>query len=202
LVVGGGVRPNARCPACGSSDRERLLFHYLSTRTGIFRDRLRVLHVAPERCLSRRLELNRALQYVTADIDSPLARVRIDVRRMEFADASFDVILCNHVLEHVPEDRQAMRELRRVLRPGGWAILQVPMMPSATTFEDPTVTTPRDRERAFGQSDHVRIYGRDYLARLGEAGFKVESLACRDLLDASTIARESLVPDEEIFRCT
>lgn len=170
----GRIRANVRCPECGARDRNRHLWLYLMNKTNLFTDRLRVLHVAPERILEKRLKSQPNLDYVSIDLDRPRAMVHADITDIPFADDSFDVILCSHVLEHVVDDRKAMRELRRVLKPDGWALVLVPISSRRDqTFEDPTVVSPRDRERLFGQADHVRIYGHDFKARLEEAGFTV-----------------------------
>ena len=175
LPAGIPVRPHASCPGCGSLERHRLVWRYLGSRTAVFSRPMRLLHVAPESALRRSLERVPTLHYVAADLESPLADVRVDLTSLPFADGAFDAILCSHVLEHIPDDRAAMRELRRILAPEGWAILVVPMDESrATTYEDPSITGPSARERAFGQSDHVRWYGRDYPDRLRESGFSVE----------------------------
>jgi SAM-dependent methyltransferase len=193
-------RRNARCPGCGAWERHRVLRLFLERCTDLFTSELRVLHVAPESTLQRTLAELPNLEYISADLSSPLARVKLDVREIPYEDAYFDVILCNHVLEHVPEDRAAMKELRRVLRPAGWAILQVPIK-REVTFEDPSATTPDERQRLFGQRDHVRIYGRDYLERLQEAGFRVGPIRYARELGAAESARYGLEPDEEIFFC-
>jgi predicted SAM-dependent methyltransferase len=133
-----------------------------------------VLHFAPEKRLEQRLAAQPNLDYVSTDLDRPRAMVKADITALPFPDESFDVILCSHVLEHVIDDRQAMAELFRVLKPSGWAVLQVPISRRRSeTFEDPTIVAPRDRERLYGQADHVRIYGRDFTARVREAGFTV-----------------------------
>jgi SAM-dependent methyltransferase len=182
-------------------ERHRLLWLFLRERTDLLDGPHRLLHLAPEPVFHRRLSVLPGLDYVTADLDSPLARDRVDVTALPYADDSFDAILCNHVLEHVPDDRRAMRELHRVLRPGGWAILQVPIRSGrATTYEDPTVTGPAERRRAFGQEDHVRIYGRDYEERLAEAGFRVRrDRFVRELPDAQ-VTRMGL-KREDVFFC-
>jgi SAM-dependent methyltransferase len=198
-IVGGGYRQNAICPRCWSSDRERHLFLFLRDHTPLFHDPLRVLHIAPELNLSRLLRGRDNLDYLSGDISSPRAMVRLDVTRLGLPDGSFDVVLCNHVLEHIPDDRQAMSELFRVLSPGGWAVLQVPYAPAlAETIEDPAVTTPEDRERIYGQHDHVRLYGRDYLDRLERTGFRV---ALRRW-EGDGRSRHALLQDEEIIFCT
>src|SRR4051812_14142215 len=135
-----------RCPRCRSVERHRLLWLFMQQRTNLLRDRLRVLHFAPEFALSRRLAKLPNIEYITADLFSPQAMLKVDITDIPFKDNSMDVILTTHVLEHIPDDALAMRELARVLRPSGWAILQSPMWPDReTTYEDPTITTPEGR---------------------------------------------------------
>jgi len=170
----GPNRANARCPNCGARDRTRLLWLYLENQTNLLSHRLRVLHFAPERSLEQRLKSQPNLDYVSTDLNRSRAMIKADITDLPFPDDSFDVILCSHVLEHVVDDRAAMRELYRVLKPGGWAVVLVPMSSRrGETFEAPTIVAPRDRERLFGQADHVRIYGRDFTVRLEDAGFTV-----------------------------
>lgn len=167
-------RSNARCPSCGALERHRLLWLFLAQRTALLRAELRVLHFAPEPAFAAALSSQPNLHYVTTDLRSPDAGVWGDICRCPFADGSFDVVLCSHVLEHVPDDRGAMAELFRILRPGGWGIIEVPMDEAReTTFEDANVASAEERLRLFGQEDHVRIYGRDYFQRLRDAGFDV-----------------------------
>lgn len=134
-----------------------------------------MLHIAPEICYIDRFEALKNLDYITADIESPLAKLKMDIHDIPLDDESVDVIFCNHVLEHVDDDKQALSEIKRVLRPGGWAILQVPFfypLPKIT-YEDKSITEPSEREKAFGQDDHVRMYGEDYGDRLASVGLKV-----------------------------
>ena len=148
-----------------------MIYLYLRRRTDFFgRQRKRLLHVAPERQMSHLFRQERSVDYLSADLSSALAMEKMDITDIQYPSNSFDVIYCSHVLEHIPNDRQAMRELCRVLRPDGWAILQVPILVEST-LEDPTVTSPEERERLYGQHDHVRAYGLDYKDRLVEAGF-------------------------------
>jgi SAM-dependent methyltransferase len=167
-------RQNALCPGCLSLERHRLIWLYLKERTNFFTTKLKILHVAPEACFIKRFEKQHGENYITADIESPLAKVKMDIHKIPFETNSFDVVLCNHVLEHVDDDIQAMREIHRVLKPGGFSILQVPFFhPIAhTTFEDKSITDRREREKLFGQDDHVRKFGRDYPKRLQKAGLK------------------------------
>jgi predicted SAM-dependent methyltransferase len=170
----GPNRARARCPSCGARERTRLLWLYLENKTNVLTEDLRVLHFAPERMVEKRLKSQPNVEYVSADIDPRRALVEADITDLPFADNSFDVILCSHVLEHVVDDRAAMRELYRVLTPRGWAIVLVPIASRRTeTFEDPAIVAPEERERIFGQADHVRIYGRDFRHRLEQAGFVV-----------------------------
>jgi SAM-dependent methyltransferase len=180
------------CWSCGSLERDRLLWLFLDGRGDLLRPGMDVLHVAPEPPLQTRLRELPEARYVSGDLDSPLADVRLDVTDVQFADQSFDLVVCNHVLEHVPDDGRAMRELHRVLRPGGLAILLVPDVRSEQTFEDPSVTDPDERRRLFGQDDHVRVYGWDYLDRLRAAGFEVEVVQMEEELGAEAVERHRL----------
>lgn len=175
------ARPNALCPRCLALERHRLLWLWIERETDMLTAAPRFLHIAPEVCLMRRFEKSytgdKAERYVTADLESPLAKVKMDVLDMPFADGSFDVVFCNHVLEHVSDDIRAMGEIYRVMRAGGWGVLLSPVDESrASTFEDDTVTDPAERTRIFGQYDHRRIYGRDYADRLRSVGFEVEEV--------------------------
>ena len=197
-VIGAGRRRSA-CYRCGASDRERLVYLYLRDYLQLFRNRgQHVLHIAPERELSAKCGQAGLAKYVCGDIAGDGKHVQsVDVTALPYRDASFDVVICNHVLEHVPDDAQAMRELRRVLRPAGVAILQVPISASApATDEDPSITDPQERERRFGQDDHVRIYGQDYPVRLSAAGFAVKRLQL-----AGDYPQHGLQPAEELFVC-
>ncbi len=167
-------RPNALCPSCLSLERHRLIWLYLKEKTNFFSAQLDVLHIAPEPCFMKRFEKQHGEKYITADIESPLAKVKMDIHQIPFSENIFDVVICNHVLEHVQDDIKAMSEIRRVLKPGGWAIMQVPFFSPVpdVTFEDTTITDPQEREKFFGQNDHVRMFGKDYSKRIERAGLK------------------------------
>lgn len=170
-------RENVLSPSTFSLERHRLLWLYLENETDFFAKRLRVLHFAPEQAFHKRFKKLENLEYVTTDLNSPLADVKADICKLPFEDQSFDVILCNHVLEHIPDDARAMSEMYRVMKPGGWGIFQVPQdLGRDTTFEDPNITDPRERARVFGQYDHVRVYGKDYFEKLRKVGFKVDEV--------------------------
>jgi Methyltransferase domain len=185
------------CPRCRSHPRHRAIALLLA-RGDLPGSRL--LHFAPEALLDPIFARRPGLERVTADLYVP-ADLRLDITDMDLPDSSFDLIFCSHVLEHVPDDRGAMRELRRVLTGGGLALVLVPYRPEVTTYEDPSITSPLGRMVAFGQQDHVRIYGADLPERLREAGFEVENRTVAELLDAETVERAELDPEEHFFLC-
>jgi len=170
------TRPEAKCPVCGALERHRLMELFLVHRTDLFDGRPKsLLHIAPEPVFARRFKAIANLRYVSIDIEAPRRpSLLADITRLPFASGTFDVIYCSHVLEHIPDDHAAMREMHRLLKPTGWSILQVPLRQGRLTYEDPSITTPEARLAAFGQHDHVRDYGdRDYATRLEAAGFAV-----------------------------
>jgi SAM-dependent methyltransferase len=172
---GASARSNALCPNCLALERHRLMWLYLKEKTEFFRTPHKVLHIAPEACFIKRFEAMSNLDYITADIESPLAKVKMDIHAIPFPDNTFDVVFCNHVLEHVRDDIQALSEIRRVLKPEGWAILQVPFFSTdlVATLEDASITSPADRLKHYGQEDHVRMYGNDYPQRITQSGLAV-----------------------------
>ncbi|MEM7355011.1 MAG: methyltransferase domain-containing protein [Acidobacteriota bacterium] len=197
--VGYRSRPRAACGNCGSLERHRLLYLYLERKTRLFEDELSVLHFSPMRGLARALRAKENLHYVTSEYDKP-ADLQLDLTQLDLPDASWDVILCYHVFEHITEDRKAMREMYRVLKPGGWAVVQVPLRGAPDTFEDPSVTTPEGRLKAFGQRDHVRLYGwKDFAERLEEAGFEVTIEQFAQELDDEMVEEHSLSRPERIY---
>lgn len=175
LPYGNQGAENRLCPKCLSLERHRMLWLYISRHTQLLQSETRILHIAPEQSLRRILKKTHGASYVTADLKSPIADLHFDVMHIPLPDNSYDVIFCNHVLEHVENDITAMKELYRILIPGGWAVMQVPLNPNLeTTYEDFSITSPAEREKVFGQYDHVRWHGRDYPDRLRMAGFVVE----------------------------
>lgn len=174
LAYGQAGSDNRLCPKCLSLERHRLLWLFLKEKTNFFTANLKVLHIAPEQPFLKRFKSLENLDYTTGDLDSPIADIKVDIMKMDFPDNTFDVFICNHVLEHVDNDIEAMKEIRRVLKPEGWAILLVPINPDFdVTYEDKSITTPEDREKHFGQYDHLRWHGKDYPKRLEQAGFRV-----------------------------
>jgi SAM-dependent methyltransferase len=187
------------CPGCGSLPRHRLMWLYLRDELDEKASRqIKLLHVAPENCLATKLRRLDHVNYLGIDLKPGRATSAMDVTGLDFPDNSFDVIVCSHVLEHVEDDRKAMAEMFRVLRPGGWSILQSPLdLNRSETFEDATVVDSKRREQLFGQFDHVRAYGRDYVARLEAAGFSVsfsDYLVCFDENELQRLGLDSHDP--------
>ena len=197
------LREDAQCVHCGALERHRFLWLYLSKQTD-FLDSTpkKMLHIAPESCFESKFKERLGDNYLTADLFNPRAMVKMDITNIEYADESFDVIYCSHVLEHVQDDKRAMQEFFRVLKNDGWAILLVPIT-SERTFEDPSIVDPVERLKYFGQKDHVRRYGRDYVDRLREAGFSVKITKVNDLVQSDEAVKMGLPPsNSEIYFCT
>lgn len=185
-------------------ERHRLTIAFLRQETNLFDgQRKDLLHVAPEAAFQKMFAEAAGDGYLTADLMAAGVMEKMDITDIQHPDESFDVIYCSHVLEHVPDDRKAMREFFRTLRPSGWAVLNVPIT-SDKTFEDPSVTDPKERERLFGQNDHVRRYGPDYKDRLEEAGFHVAVHSPDKFLSDSEIVRQGMVNGSagDIYYCT
>lgn len=192
-------RENVLSPSTLSLERHRLLWLYLKEHTNFFDQPLKVLHFAPEQAFYKRFRNQKNLDYTTTDLESPLADVKADICDLPFEENSFDFILCNHVLEHIPDDEKAMKEIYRVLRLGGIAILQIPQdLKREKTFEDDSITDPKERARIFGQYDHVRVYGRDYFDKLRSVGFIVEEVDLTSEMDAALVERYRLAKGEII----
>jgi SAM-dependent methyltransferase len=171
------IRENVLSPGTLSLERHRLMWLYLQRETDFFSRSRKVLHLAPEQAFYKRFKKMPNIDYVTADLHSPLADIKADITYLPFDDETFDVIFCNHVLEHIPDDIQAMRELFRVMKSGGWGIFQIPLDRNRLqTFQDDSITDPQERTRIFGQYDHVRVYGWDYFDKLQSVGFEVRKI--------------------------
>jgi hypothetical protein len=195
-------RPNALCPDSLSLERHRLMWLYLKEKTNFFTDELKLLHIAPEICFIDRFNKMPNIDSTTADLVSPLADVKMDVHNIPFDESTFDVVFCNHVMEHVEDDIKAMSEIFRVLKPGGWAILQSPQdYHREETLEDPNIKDPKERERIYWQDDHVRLFGMDYGRRLEKAGFTVTEDRFVMEMDPEKVRRYALPPNEIIYFC-
>jgi len=193
------IRPNALSPGTLSLERHRLLWLYLTSDHNLENQFLNVLHVAPEQVFYKKFKNFKNWTYTTTDLNSPLADVKANLCNLPFKNETYDLILCNHVLEHIIDDIKAMREIYRVLKKGGKAILQVPLdAEKEKSYEDHTIINPKDRNKHFGQYDHVRIYGMDFFNRLSNIGFKCEKIDLTSKLSDRDIIKYGLVKGELI----
>jgi SAM-dependent methyltransferase len=196
-------RLNAQCPQCNALERHRLLWMYLRNETRLFHpdQHAKVLHVAPEACFEEAFRKIPNVDYLSIDLENPRAMQKMDLTNLPLVDNSFDVIFCIHVLEHIPDAAQAIREMYRVLKPGGLGIILVPIdrnLPK--TLDDPTIVTPEDRTRFYGQYDHVRQYGLDYPEYLSAGGFQVEVIEnYAQRLDQASIQRHGIRDCEDLY---
>lgn len=218
----GNQRNNVLSPSTLSLERHRLLWLYLQNETDFFQSELvsdsnpnriklrdaetssalKVLHFAPEQEFYKRFKKQTNIDYTTTDLLSPLADVKADICNLPFEDNTYDIIFCNHVLEHIPDDTKAMQELYRVLKPGGMGIFQIPQdLSKATTFSDDTIVDQKERAKIFGQYDHVRVYGRDYFDKLRSIGFKVVEVDYTNKITPELVEKYCLAKGEIIPVC-
>lgn len=197
-------RAQAICWRCGAHERHRFTWLVLEQRPELLGRARSLLHFAPEHALERRLRERADLRYVTTDLDPEKGELQLDLSALALPDAAFDAVLCSHVLEHVPDDARAMRELRRIVSPGGWALVMVPIDHGRTeTYEDPSLSTPQQRREAYWQEDHVRLYAPDVADRLSTAGFdRVERVQAGEALGLETVLRHGLLAGEELHLCS
>ena len=193
------LRENALCPGTLSLERHRLLWLYLTRKTNFLNQPLKVLHIAPEQVFYTKFKAIKDWEYTTTDLHSPLAHIKADICALPFNNDQYDLIFCNHVLEHIPDDKKAMEELYRVLKKGGTLIAQVPLNEELDeTFEDDTITDEKERTRIFGQYDHVRVYGKDYYTRLNTVGFESKGVTFINTMSIEEIDRFGLPQKERI----
>ncbi len=200
----GKQRENALSPSTLSLERHRLMWLFLRDNTTFFTatKKLKVLHIAPEQCFLDIFRKQQNLNYITSDLESPIADVKADICDLPFKENEFDIVFCNHVLEHISNDTKAMQELYRVLKPGGFGIFQIPQdLSKAITFEDNTITDRKERAKLFGQYDHVRVYGRDYFDKLRSIGFKVDEVDYTKKITLEKIEKYCLMQNEILPVC-
>ena len=195
----GAQRSNVLSPSTLSLERHRLLWLYLKIETDFFSAQSKVLHFAPEQCFLKRFRNMKNLDYTTTDLESPIADVKADICDLPFEDNTYDVIFCNHVLEHIPDDKRAMQELYRVMKRGGYGIFQIPQdLSREVTYENDDITDKKKRAEIFGQYDHVRVYGRDYFDKLRAVGFKVKEVDFTNYFSEEAITQFCLAKGEII----
>ena len=194
-------RDNVLCPYDLTLERHRLMWLYLKDHSNFLTaDKLDVLHIAPEQCFHKRFKAQKNLNYLTGDLFSPLADIHFDLHSIPLEDNRFDVVFCNHVLEHVDDAHQCMSELYRVMKPGGWGIFQVPIdFLRDVTYEDASIVSPEDREKHFWQKDHVRLFGKDYPDWLRKAGFQVEEFIQQSNYSENLLDRYRLQKEEVLY---
>ena len=194
-------RENVLCPYDLTLERHRLMWLYLRDHSNFLTaPHLKVLHIAPEQCFHSRFKKQKNIDYLTADIESPIADMHFDLHEIPLEDNQFDVVFCNHVMEHVQDAKRCMSELYRVMKPGGWAIMQVPQdFSRETTYEDWSITSPEDREKHFWQKDHVRLFGKDYPQWLESVGFRVVPFDKEKVLGADQVERYRLQKEEVLY---
>lgn len=200
----GTQRQNALSPSTLSLERHRLMWLFLRDETSFFtyKKKQKVLHIAPEQCFLDLFRKQENLSYITCDLESPIADIKADICNLPFEGNSFDVVFCNHVLEHIPDDTKAMQELYRVLKPNGMGIFQIPQeLSREKTFEDNSITDKKERTKIFGQYDHVRVYGRDYFEKLRAVGFKVDEIDYTQKITPEAIDRFCLMKGEILPVC-
>ncbi len=197
-----GRREGVVCPGCGSRERHRASWLFLEERPDLLAGAESLLHFAPESYLRDRLAATTGLRYITADVVPGRGDLPLDLTDLKLPDAAFGAVLCSHVLEHVPDDRRAMRELYRILRPGGWALVMVPLdIRLKSTYEDPSITDPEGRLKAFLQFDHVRLYAPDIAGRLRDVGFRVEEVPVAERVGPERARRHGLLTSDHVFLC-
>ena len=197
-------RKNALSPSTLSLERHRLMWLFLKNETSFFTSskKIKTLHIAPEQCFLKIFKKQKNLDYITSDLESPIADVKADICNLPFKNDSFDVVFCNHVLEHIPDDKKAMQELFRVLKKGGFGVFQIPQdMSRENTFEDASITDKKERTKIFGQYDHVRVYGRDYFNKLRSVGFKVDEVDYTQRITPEELDRFCLMKNEILPVC-
>lgn len=198
-IIGGGYRENDICPLCESGDRERWLYYIVKNKTNIENMSGRILHFAPEKSISEFIKTNSGIDYYTGDIVAGRAMHVTDITNIQYKNETFDYVICNHVMEHIPDEAKAVEEVKRVLKKNGKWICSFPICTDIETLEDKSITGPEDRLREYGQEDHVRLYGRDYKERYEKYGLKICFFSPRDELENEDIEKYGFIEDDIIM---
>lgn len=198
-IVGGGLRQNCKCPCCGAIDRERWLYYVLEKYTDISRISGKVLHFAPEGAIETHIRRNVGIDYYSCDLAQGKAMHVVDITDIPYKDGLFDYVICNHVLEHIADEEKAVSEIKRVLKENGKWIFSFPICTDMRTYEDRAITSPEQRLKAYGQTDHVRLYGNDFAERFERYGLKIRIYSPRDELEEAQIDKYGFIRDDIIL---
>lgn len=201
-IIGGGYRRNCKCPHCGTIDRVRWQYYVLENYTDISRIAGRVLHFAPERVIETYIKRNEQIDYYGCDIVQGKAMHVVDITDIPYRDNTFDYVICNHVMEHIVDEKRAVSEIKRVLKGNGKFIFSFPICADMKTYEDKAIATPEQRLKAYGQKDHVRLYGNDFVERFERYGLKIEIYSPKDKLDDTLIDKYGFIEDDIIMVAT
>lgn len=201
-IIGGGKRKKCICPLCGCNDRERWVQYVLKNEIHIYDEEAKILHFAPERQIEKKLRNNKKLEYITADIEKGRADRVEDITNISFQESSFDYIICNHIMEHISNEKGAFAELRRCLKKTGKIVFSVPICWETDTIEDDTIVTKEERLKEYGQEDHVRLYGRDLQKKLEENGFHAMNYQVNKILSQEKIEVMRLIPEDSVWILT
>lgn len=202
LPFGINKRSQAMCPGCGSLERQRFAWLFLKENIFPKYPRPKILHIGPEYAIQNKLSIMKEVDYISIDLNSPLAMKKMNLMDLTFKNEDFDIVLCIHVLEHVIDDKKALREIFRVLKYGGCMINQSPINHKLpTTFEDISIISPQERENNFWQKDHLRLYGRDYKNLLENYGFIVKTQNPLHFFNKVVIKKHGLFPNDELYIC-
>ena len=201
-IIGGGYRENCTCPKCGKNDRERWIYYVLKNKLDILNATGRILHFAPESSIKELIMQNKNIDYYTCDIIPGFAMHIVDITDIQFKNNTFDYVICNHVMEHIPNEKKAVSEIKRILKKNGKWIFSFPICTDMKTQEDKKVVTKEQRLELYGQEDHVRLYGNDFLKRFKKYGLKIEVFTPNEQLKKSEIEKYGFIEDDIIMVAT
>lgn len=201
-IIGGGYRESCTCPYCGAGDRQRWLYYVLQKKIDLFNASGKILHLAPEKSIQKYIRQNKQIDYYTGDIRPGRAMYVIDITDIQYKDNTFDYAISNHIMEHISDEEKAVSEIKRVLKPSGKWIFSFPVCTDMKTYEDKTITSPEQRLKAYGQKDHVRLYGYDFAERYERYGLKLQIYSPKNELDDDEINKFGFIKDDIIIVAT
>ena len=194
----GGYRENVTCPNCGANDRIRYIDYIISKYTNIYTGKNIILHIAPEKCIEEKIRDNKNCEYITGDLDPKLAEVQVDVTNMPFKDKTFNYIIINHVFEHIKNEEKAISEVKRCLKDNGFLLFSVPINLDEKTFEDSSIISVEDKINFYGQPDHIRLYGYDYIERFEKFGLQIEEFIAEKSMSKKAINTYNVQPKDRV----